>query len=96
MLSNYFVKQNRRYFKCDKVLKKLPISSNTITNVLKYTILNAPVTLLHDGDFLNDLLQIRLYRNLFDGNNLPRFLIIGLEYTTIRPADTKSPRFMMF
>jgi len=53
------------------------------------TQIHIPVALLHDGDFLDDLLKIRLHRNLFDGYNLPRFFIISLKYTTIRPAETQ-------
>lgn len=51
-------------------------------------IMYRPVTLLHDGDFLDDLLKIRLHRNLFDGYNLPSFFIIGLKHAAIRPAGT--------
>lgn len=43
-----------------------------------------PVTLLHYGYFLYDLLQVRFHRNLFNGNNLTRFFMDGFEYTAIR------------
>jgi hypothetical protein len=33
------------------------------------------VTLLHNGDFLDDLLEICVHRHLFDGQHLPRFLM---------------------
>lgn len=56
----------------------------------------APVTLLHNGDFLDDLLKIRLHRNLFDGYNLPGLFIMGFKHTAIRPADTQRQRFNMW
>lgn len=33
------------------------------------------VTLLHDGDLLDDLLQVRVDGYLFDGQHLPRLLV---------------------
>lgn len=48
-----------------------------------------PVALLHDGDFLDDLLQVRLHRNLFDGHNLPGLFIMSFKHTAIRAADTQ-------
>ena len=51
---------------------------------------HTPVTLLHDGDLLDDLLQVGLYRNLLDGHNLPCLLIVGLEHTAIGPDDTQT------
>lgn len=48
-----------------------------------------PVTLLHNGDFLDDLLKIGLHRNLFNGDNLPGLFIMGFEHTAIRPAETQ-------
>lgn len=46
-----------------------------------------PVTLLHDGDLLDDLLKVRLHRNLFDGDDLARLLVVGFEHGAIRPAQ---------
>lgn len=46
----------------------------------------SPVTLLHDGDLFDDLLQVRLHRDLLDGHNLPSLFIVGLKYTAIGPA----------
>lgn len=54
--------------------------------------MHVPVTLLHDGDFLDDLLKIRLHRNLFDGYDLPSFFIMGLKYAAVRPAGTQRER----
>lgn len=45
-----------------------------------------PVALLHNGDLFNDLLQVRLHRNLFNGHNLPRLFMMRLEHAAIRPA----------
>lgn len=47
-----------------------------------------PVTLLHDGDLLDDLLKVRLHRNLFDGDDIARLLVVGFEHGAVRPADT--------
>lgn len=46
----------------------------------------SPVTLLHDGNLFDDLLQVRLHRDLLDGHNLPSLFIVGLKYTAIGPA----------
>lgn len=43
-----------------------------------------PVTLLHYGYFFYDFLQVRFHRNLFNGNNLPRFFMDGFEHAAIR------------
>lgn len=51
-----------------------------------------PVTLLHDGNLLDDLLQIRLYRNLLDGHHLARLLVYGFEHTAIRSRKSPTPK----
>lgn len=47
-----------------------------------------PVTLLHDGNLLDDLLQIRFDRNLLDGHHLARLLMDGFKHTAIGAKDT--------
>lgn len=63
-----------------------------LNKTTKHTSTQVPVTLLHDGDFLDDLLKIRLHRNLFDGYDLPRLFIMCFKHTSVRPADTKRER----
>ena len=41
------------------------------------------VTLLHDGDLLDDLLKVCIHRHLFDGQHLPRVFVQGLVHTAI-------------
>ena len=41
------------------------------------------VTLLHDGNLLDDLLQILVHRDLLDGQDLAGFLVQGLEHGSI-------------
>lgn len=41
------------------------------------------VTLLHDGNFFDDLLQVGVHRHLFDGQNLARFFVHCLENRAI-------------
>lgn len=51
---------------------------------------HVPFTLLHNGDFLDNFLKIRLQGNLFNGYNLPSRFIISLKHTAIRPARTQN------
>jgi hypothetical protein len=55
------------------------VSTYPEVSVLEVTavVLDYPgtVTLLHNGDFLDDLLEIRVHRNLLDGQDLPRLLV---------------------
>ena len=39
--------------------------------------------LLHDGNLFDDLLQIRVHRDLLDGQDLAGFLVQGLEHGSI-------------
>lgn len=53
------------------------------------------ITLLHDGNLLDDFLEIRIHGNLFDGKDLARLLVDGLVNAAIRPVidetwDTKN------
>jgi hypothetical protein len=45
-----------------------------------------PVTLLHDGDFLDYLLQVRFHGHLLDCNNLASLFMNSLVHAAIRPA----------
>lgn len=47
-----------------------------------------PVTLLHDGNLLDDFLQIGLDGNLLDGHHLTRLLMDGLKHAAIGTTDT--------
>lgn len=52
--------------------------------------MSGPVTLLHDGDLLDDLLQIRLHRNLLDSHHLARLLVNGFKNTAIGTRHTNN------
>lgn len=44
-----------------------------------------PITLLHYGYLFNDLLKVRLNRNLLDCNNLASFFMDSFEHAAIGP-----------
>lgn len=50
------------------------------------------ITLLHNGDFLDDLLQICVHRNLFDGQDLARFLVKRFVNAAIGSTETLAER----
>lgn len=52
--------------------------------------MSGPVTLLHDGDLLDYLLQIRLHRNLLDSHHLARLLVNGFKNTAIGTRHTNN------
>lgn len=52
--------------------------------------MSGPVTLLHDGDLLDDLLQIGLHRNLLDSHHLARLLVNGFKNTAIGTRHTNN------
>jgi len=41
------------------------------------------VALLHYADLLDNLLQVRINRNLLDGQHLARLLVLSLKHTAI-------------
>lgn len=71
------------------VMLLLPLGFSYVSWHRSSSVTHVPVTLLHDGDLLDDLLQIRLHRNLFDGYDLPSFFIMSLKYAAVRPAGTQ-------
>lgn len=60
----------------------------TRNNTVKGSLFTVPITLLHDGNLLDDFLQIRLDRNLLDGHHLTRLLMDGLKHAAIGATDT--------
>lgn len=48
------------------------------------------VALLHNGDLLDDLLEVSIHRHLFDGQYLPRLLMQCLVNTAIGPATKQN------
>lgn len=85
---------NRRFeYNCHTMLTShVTVHSSTQcchTSTVVTGFLLVPVTLLHDGDFLDNFLKIWLHRNLFNGHNLPSLFIMCFEHTSIRPADTQ-------
>lgn len=46
-----------------------------------------PITLLHYGYLFNDLLKVRLNRNLLDCNNLAGFFMDSFEHAAIGPVQ---------
>ena len=43
-----------------------------------------PVTLLHNTDLFDNVLEVRVYWDLFDGQQLPRLFMHGLVHCPIR------------
>ena len=41
------------------------------------------ITLLHDRNFLNDLLEVCVHRDLFDSEDLSRLLVVGFVNAAI-------------
>lgn len=62
-----------------------------VDSEIQGSLFTLPVTLLHDGNLLNDFLQVRLDRNLLDGHYLTRLLMDGLKHTAIGATDTNTP-----
>lgn len=58
-------------------------------NMWKNYVVHLPITLLHYGDLFNNLLQIRLNRNLLNCNDLTSLFVDSFEHTAIGSVARK-------